>query len=89
VGYVREFEAYLGAWLEFNRRVTDHFAARQKLNEKSGVGWADATGEQGCLEYLRALEEDRFVRQKWMAACEAHELHFREFLGVRERVLGG
>jgi hypothetical protein len=88
VTYVREFEAYLSAWLEFNRRVTDHFAARQKLNEKSGTGWVDASGEGGCMEYLRALEEDRFVRQKWMAACEAHELHFREFLGVRERVLG-
>ncbi|KAK4125447.1 hypothetical protein N657DRAFT_568646 [Parathielavia appendiculata] len=89
VGYVREFEAYLRAWLEFNRKVTDHFAARQKLNEKSEIGvWLNAAGDGGVQEYLRALEEDRIVRQRWMAACDAHELHFREFMGVREKVLG-
>ncbi|KAK4099316.1 hypothetical protein N658DRAFT_475370 [Parathielavia hyrcaniae] len=89
VGYVREFEAYLRAWLEFNRRVTDHFAARQKLHEKGEIGaWLNAAGDGSVESYLRALEEDRVVRQRWMAACEAHELHFREFIGVREMVLG-
>ncbi|KAL2137233.1 hypothetical protein VTI74DRAFT_6444 [Chaetomium olivicolor] len=86
--YVREFEGYVKAWLEFNRKVTDHFAARQKINENRGGGWLNAQGDGGVQEYLRSLEEDKFVRQRWMAACEAHELHFREFLGVRERVVG-
>ncbi|KAK4040771.1 hypothetical protein C8A01DRAFT_45973 [Parachaetomium inaequale] len=87
--YVREFEAYMALWFEFNRRVTDHFAARQRQNEGNGLAWLNAQGEAGVGEYLRAVEMDKYVRQKWMAACEAHELHFREFLGVRERVLAG
>ncbi|SPQ25089.1 f4142bcf-309c-4034-8b02-b5d7888fe437 [Thermothielavioides terrestris] len=87
--YVREFEAYVALWLDFNRRVTDHFAARQRAHERKGLAWLDAQGDAGVLEYLRALEEDKIVRQRWMAACEAHELHFREFMGWRERMLGG
>jgi hypothetical protein len=85
--YVREFEAYLGLWFDFNKKVTDHFAARQKVNEKRGLAWLNAQGDSGVTEYMRSLEEDKFVRQKWMAACEAHELHFREFLTGRERVV--
>ncbi|KAL2022585.1 hypothetical protein VTK56DRAFT_4929 [Thermocarpiscus australiensis] len=85
--YVREFEAYLKLWYEFNRKVTDHFVARQRLNEKKGLGWLRAVGEAGVQDYVRALEEDKYVRQKWMTACETHELHFREFLQHRERMV--
>lgn len=89
--YVREFEVYLGLWLEFNKKVTDHFAARQRLHERTkgpgAASWLDARGGTGVAEYLRALEEDKYVRQRWMAACEAHELHFREFQAHRERML--
>jgi len=87
--YVREFGTYMAQWFEFNRRVTDHFAARQRQNEGNGLGWLNTRGEGGVEGYLRALEVDKIVRQKWMAAYEAHELHYREFLGVREMVLGG
>ncbi|KAH6855651.1 hypothetical protein B0I37DRAFT_411629 [Chaetomium sp. MPI-CAGE-AT-0009] len=87
--YVKEFEAYMALWFEFNRRVTDHFAARQRQNEGNGLAWLNTVGDGGVAEYLKAVEVDKYVRQKWMAACEAHELHFREFLGVRERVLAG
>ncbi|KAL2196745.1 hypothetical protein P885DRAFT_77867 [Corynascus similis CBS 632.67] len=87
--YEREFEAYMAMWYEFNRRVTDHFAARQRQNEGNGLGWLNTRDPSGVENYQRALDVDKIVRQKWMAACEAHELHFREFLGVRERVLGG
>lgn len=87
--YVHEFEAYMGLWFEFNRRVTDHFAARQRQNEGNGLAWLNTVGDGGVSEYLKAVEVDKYVRQKWMAACEAHELHFREFLGVRERILAG
>ncbi|KAK4158276.1 hypothetical protein C8A00DRAFT_28782 [Chaetomidium leptoderma] len=87
--YVKDFGAYLGAWFEYNRRMTDHFAARQRLNERNGSAWLNAQGEDGVREYSRSLEEDKFVRQKWMAACEAHELHYKEFLGGRERVVMG
>lgn len=91
--YVSEFEEYMVKWLEFNKKVTDHFAARQKLNERKvdektrGLAWLNARGEEGVGEYMRSLEEDKFVRQKWMAACESHELWFREFLGARDRVV--
>ena len=89
LNYVREFEGYLGLWLEYNRRVTDHFAARQKVNEARGAGWLNAVGEAAVGDYWRSLEEDKYVRQKWKASCDAHEMHFREFMAVRERLVLG
>ncbi|KAK4240379.1 hypothetical protein C8A03DRAFT_31515 [Achaetomium macrosporum] len=86
--YVREFEAYMAQWFKFNRLMTDHFAARQKVHENGGLAWLNARGDAGVQEYLRTLEEDKTVRQRWMAACEQHELHFREFMECRERVAG-
>ncbi|KAK4140855.1 uncharacterized protein C8A04DRAFT_14576 [Dichotomopilus funicola] len=85
--YETEFEAYMVAWFAFNRRMTDHFAARQRRNEEGGLDWLNAQGDGGVNEYVRALDQDRYVRQKWMAACEKHELHFREFMQVRDRLL--
>ncbi|KAL2266924.1 hypothetical protein VTJ83DRAFT_4201 [Remersonia thermophila] len=87
--YAAAFEAYMTEWYAFNRKMTDHFAARQRQMENRGFGWVNMRGDHGVDEYLEALETDKFVRQKWIAACEAHDLHFREFMGVRQRVLGG
>ncbi|KAK3901022.1 hypothetical protein C8A05DRAFT_45241 [Staphylotrichum tortipilum] len=90
LNYEREFEAYVGLWLAYNKKVTDHFATRQKVNQERGLEWLGARGDGQVMEYLRELETDKFVRQKWMATCEAHELHYKEFLACRERmVLGG
>lgn len=87
--YARDFAAYMAQWSEFNRKMTDHFAARQRQNENNGLKWLNAVGDAGVVEYLGALETDKFVQQRWAAARGAHELHFREFMGVRERVGGG
>ncbi|KAL1843333.1 hypothetical protein VTJ49DRAFT_2150 [Mycothermus thermophilus] len=87
--YAAAFEAYMNEWHAFNRKMTDHFAARQRQMEQRGFQWVNARGDQGVDVYLEALETDKCVRQKWVAACEAHDLHFKEFMGVRQRVLGG
>ena len=88
--YVREFGAYMEQWADFNGRVTDHFAARRRQIDESrqlgGFGWLDSKGDSGIDEYLAWLEQDRAVRQKWMAACESHELLLREFKRHRRQM---
>lgn len=89
--YVHEFRAYAEEWADFNARVTAHFEARKNLIEqsrlKTGFSWIEARGDAGIRKYLEWIEEDKIVRQKWMAACEAHELRVREFLKYREKML--
>jgi hypothetical protein len=85
--YVREFEAYMTQWLAFSRRVTDHFATRQRLNEVRPAGWLNAVGSAALLEYRTALEQDRYVRQKWKASCDAHEMHLKEFMEAKDNLV--
>ncbi|GAB1316734.1 hypothetical protein MFIFM68171_06944 [Madurella fahalii] len=84
--YVQEFETYMARWYSYNKKITGHFAARQKQNEGNGLEWLKVQGDAGAQEYLQALEEDKYIRQKWMAACDNHELHFREYMKHRERM---
>ncbi|KXX77865.1 DnaJ-related protein rsp1 [Madurella mycetomatis] len=84
--YVREFETYMTKWYAYCKKMTNHFSKRQSLNERNGLGWLNMQGDAGAQDYLQALEEDKYIRQKWMAACDAHELHFREYLRHRERM---
>lgn len=89
--YVHDFHHYMEQWADFNARVTDHFVARKNLINESrkltGFSWVEARGDAGIRKYLQWCEEDKIVRQKWMAACEAHELRVREFLKYREKML--
>jgi hypothetical protein len=87
--YAAAFEQYMKEWYVFNRKMTDHFAARQRLMENRGFSWVNARGDQGVDDYNEALETDKYVRQRWVAACDAHESHFKEFCRVRQMVLGG
>ena len=91
VKYVHEFHRYMEQWAEFNAQVTDHFVARKNLINESkkltGFSWVEARGDAGIRKYLQWCEEDKIVRQKWMAACEGHELRVREFLKYREKML--
>ncbi len=88
--YVREFNLYMMHWADFNGLVTDHFAARKRQIDEQrkhgGFGWLDAKGDAGIEEYLQWVEEDREVRQQWMAACEGHELALREFRKHRQHM---
>ncbi|KAH8884864.1 hypothetical protein GQ53DRAFT_381307 [Thozetella sp. PMI_491] len=88
--YVREFNAYLIEWSTFNARFTDHFAARRRKVEETqkqgGFDWLGTQGDLGIDQYIRWLEEDKQVRQKWTAACDAHELSIREFQKHRQRM---
>ncbi|KAK3319249.1 hypothetical protein B0H66DRAFT_623827 [Apodospora peruviana] len=75
--YVLDFQKYLQEWTVFNKRIVEHFVARQRVIEEKGPGWV-AGGGEGIHEYLHWLEEDKMVRQKWLATCDAHELYVRE-----------
>ncbi|KAL2158653.1 hypothetical protein VTH06DRAFT_4135 [Thermothelomyces fergusii] len=89
LNYVSEFKAYMRSWCEYNKRMTDHFATRQRHHEGNGLDWIGTRGAAGSESYLRALEVDKIVRQKWTAACETHELHFKEYLAAWEKFWGG
>ena len=84
--YVHEFEQYLRNWTEFNNKVLDHFQARRRVVEGKKFAWAASGNTYGLQEYLNWLEEDKLVRQKWVAACDAHELHVREMSKNMERM---
>lgn len=89
--YVRDFHIYMEQWADFNARVTDHFAARKHMVEESkkrtSFNWVESRDDAGIKKYLQWLEEDKLVRQKWMAACDGHELRVREFLKYKEKML--
>ncbi|KAK4185941.1 DnaJ-related protein rsp1 [Podospora australis] len=81
--YAKEFEAYLKAFSDWNKQLTDHFQGRQQHLESQGFSWVNATGDSGYANYLNALEQDKPLRQKWMTAMNAHELAFKEFQQLR------
>ncbi|KAK5658234.1 hypothetical protein OQA88_2209 [Cercophora sp. LCS_1] len=89
VAYVGEFERYLQGWAAFEKRIAEHFVARQRAGEEKGdkrFAFINTRGDAGIQQYVRDLEQDKYVRQKWMAACEAHELRMREFIKHREKM---
>ncbi|KAK1752055.1 DnaJ-related protein rsp1 [Echria macrotheca] len=89
VEYVRGFEMYLQLYAEWEKRITDHFGARKRAGESKGkdrFSWVNMRGDQGIQKYVQDLEQDKFIRQKWMAAAEAHELRVREFAKHRDRM---
>ncbi|KAK3358595.1 hypothetical protein B0T24DRAFT_693064 [Lasiosphaeria ovina] len=87
--YARDFEKYLRDWPVFNKNIADHFFRRQQMYEQlnaEGYNWIVSKNDVKIEEYIQWLEQDKRVRQKWMAACDAHELHVREFQKIREQV---
>ncbi|KAL6807705.1 hypothetical protein GGI42DRAFT_253941 [Trichoderma sp. SZMC 28013] len=88
--YLEEFESYLRRWDLFNSQVVDHFATRKSnishARGSKGYSFLGARGDSEILEYHNWLEQDNGVRQRWQAACEEHELRFREFMAFRERM---
>ncbi|KAM6481272.1 hypothetical protein HDV62DRAFT_380837 [Trichoderma sp. SZMC 28011] len=88
--YLEEFESYLRRWDLFNSQVVDHFATRKSnishARGSKGYSFLGARGDSDILEYHNWLEQDNGVRQRWQAACEEHELRFREFMAFREKM---
>ncbi|KAL7804340.1 hypothetical protein V8C43DRAFT_12532 [Trichoderma afarasin] len=88
--YLEEFESYLRRWDLFNSQVVDHFATRKsnisQARGSKGYSFLGARGDSDILEYHNWLEQDNGVRQRWQAACEEHELRFREFMAFREKM---
>lgn len=84
--YVHNFEQYLHDWTVFNNKILDHFQARRRLLEEQRFAWVGKGDAHGLQSYLNWLEEDKTVRQRWVAACDAHELHVREFNKAVERM---
>lgn len=88
--YTQEFQLYMREWQTFNTRFIDHFLARKKEIDKMGgpsMAWLDSRGGEGIKEYLSWLEQDREVREKWMAACNDHEDRVREFITHRNKMM--
>ncbi|KAK0714810.1 hypothetical protein B0H67DRAFT_553458 [Lasiosphaeris hirsuta] len=89
IKYIHDFETYLKAWAAFDKMVVDHFVARHRVGEAAGdkrFAWVNTTGDTGIEQYLRWMEEDKSVRQNWMAACEIHEQRVKEFMRHRVRM---
>ncbi|KAL7916078.1 hypothetical protein GGI35DRAFT_18016 [Trichoderma velutinum] len=88
--YLEEFESYLRRWDLFNSQVVDHFATRKSnishARGSKGYSFLGARGDSDVLEYHNWLEQDNGVRQRWQAACEEHEMRFREFMAFREKM---
>ncbi|KAK1256078.1 hypothetical protein MKX07_008337 [Trichoderma sp. CBMAI-0711] len=88
--YLEEFEGYLRLWDMFNSQVVDHFATRKSniLHTRASKGYSflAARGDADVMEYHNWVEQDNGVRRRWMAACEEHELRFREFMAFREKM---
>ncbi|UKZ73952.1 hypothetical protein TrVFT333_001606 [Trichoderma virens FT-333] len=88
--YLEEFESYLRRWDIFNSQVVDHFATRKSnishARASKGYSFLGARGDADVVEYHNWLEQDNGVRQRWLAACEEHEMRFREFMTFREKM---
>ncbi|KAL7818864.1 hypothetical protein V8C44DRAFT_367345 [Trichoderma aethiopicum] len=88
--YLEEFEGYLRLWDMFNSQVVDHFATRKSniLHTRASKGYSflGARGDADIVEYHNWVEQDNGVRRRWLAACEEHEMRFREFMAFREKM---
>jgi len=84
--YVLGFTRYLEKWAGFEKRIADHFAARNRegdgMKEKR-FDWTNALSDAGGEKYLQDMAQDKYIRQKWMMACDAHELRVKEFMRHR------
>lgn len=88
--YLEEFEGYLRRWDIFNSQVVDHFATRKanisNARMSKGYSFLGVRGDTDVLEYYNWVEQDNGVRRMWLAACEEHEIRFREFMAFREKM---
>lgn len=88
--YLEEFERYLAEWESFNAKVVDHFAARNsqiaKMRAEKGYSFLGSRRDGDCLDYYNWIEQDNDVRRRWNAACEGHEMHFRDLMAFREKM---
>ncbi|KAK4229923.1 DnaJ-related protein rsp1 [Podospora fimiseda] len=87
--YAQEFQAYLVKWSEWDKQMISHFNARQTQHEKFGFAWVvSGTGDsQAEKDYMIAQELDKPIRQKWLAAHDAHEIHVKQFQQLREGLM--
>ncbi|KAK0712281.1 hypothetical protein B0T21DRAFT_415851 [Apiosordaria backusii] len=85
--YAKEFEAYMIAWSQWNETMLAHFTTRQAHHNSAGFSWVSAMGDLGYQEYANALEQDKPLRQKWLTACDNHELQVKEFQKMKRGML--
>jgi len=87
--YVINFARYLDDWNKIDKQIHEHFVARDRKGELEGAqrfAWVNMHSDKGCERYLRHLQEDKFIRQKWADACSVHEQRVRDFMGFREKM---
>ncbi|KOS18257.1 Meiotically up-regulated protein [Escovopsis weberi] len=88
--YHEEFQIYLKKWDRFNASVVEHFVTRRthidQMRTESGHNFHGARGDGDVTKYHNWIEQDLDVRKRWQAACEEHDLRFREFVAFREKM---
>ncbi|KAK4159783.1 hypothetical protein QBC43DRAFT_122798 [Cladorrhinum sp. PSN259] len=87
--YAQEFQAYMIKWSEWDRQMLSHFSARLVQHDRAGFAWVvSGTGDsQAEKDYSIAQELDKPLRQKWLAAHDAHEIHVKQFQQLREGLM--
>lgn len=87
--YMEDFAQYMVEWHLYNTRFIDHFAARrvQMQTKLSNRDWVAARDGSGLDEYNSWANQDRTVRDKWVVACNNHDIHMRGFMVNREKMM--
>ena len=88
--YMVFVRSYMAEWNMFNQKMVAHFTARQTMIENHlPKYWLDGIGQEGYLQYMAWMKEDRRVRTHWDVSYEKH-VEAMETLGkVREVALAG
>ena len=88
--YLKDFEQYLREWETWNSGVLDHFRERKRqikhARDADDYAFLGLVGDTGVTDYYSWLQQDNDVRRRWTAACEEHELRFREFIAFRRKM---
>ena len=88
--YLEDFKTYLEQWDELNAQVVDHFSTRKshiaRQRASKGYDFLGARGDSDVQDYYSWVQQDNFVRRKWLEACEEHEKQFRAYLAFREKM---
>ncbi len=92
--YIAEMGAYMYEWNQYNKRMLQHFVARQADMETnlsstwmSSVGDGSmADGKKGYTDYMQALVDDSNVRTHWDVSLEKHQETMRGLGRTREKM---
>jgi hypothetical protein len=89
--YLEHMEAYAMDFKIYNKKMTNHFAARHdemdNLDEKFTCKRGETTKKLGFTSYLRKMKEDEKVLETWKLAHEMHLKALEQCEQVRNKTL--